>query len=131
MNLLLDTQVFLWWINDDPRLGRNTREALKKAKTDLVFSVASAWEIAIKSRLGRLLTPADLASFLTDQVSMNGCRILPVELRHAAQVRHHDDHHRDPFDRLLVAQGMVEGLTFVTSDAVISRYPVDVLDARR
>lgn len=131
MNLLLDTQAFLWWIDDDRRLGANTREALKDAGTEVVFSVVSAWEIAIKVGLGRLQAPTDLASFLSDQVILNGFRTLPIELAHAIRVRHLDDHHRDPFDRLLVAQAIVEDLTLVTSDAVICRYPVTVLDARR
>jgi len=103
VNLLLDTQVFLWWIDDDRRLGANTRDALKDAKNEVVFSVASAWEIAIKVRLGRLETPSDLASFLAEQITLNGFRTLSIELAHAIGVRHLTDHHRDPFDRLLVA----------------------------
>lgn len=131
MSLLLDTQVFLWWVNDDPRLGANARKALEDAGIQVVFSSASAWEIAIKARLGRLHAPPDLTTFLTDQITINGFRVLPIELEHAARVRHLDDHHRDPFDRLLVAQAILEGLTLVTSDAVIGRYPVNVLDARQ
>jgi len=131
VSLLLDTQVFLWWVNDDPRLGANARKALEDAGIQVVFSSASAWEIAIKARLGRLHAPPDLTTFLTDQITINGFRVLPIELEHAARVRHLDDHHRDPFDRLLVAQAILEGLTLVTSDAVIGRYPVNVLDARQ
>jgi PIN domain nuclease of toxin-antitoxin system len=112
-------------------LGTNARNELKNAGNDVVFSVASAWEIAIKARLGRLRTPLDLASFFADQIAISGFRVLPVELGHAARVRHLDDHHRDPFDRMLVAQAIVEGLTLVTSDAVIFRYPLPVLDAQR
>lgn len=129
MNLLLDTQSFLWWINDDRRLGATARATLRDARNEVMFSVASAWEIAIKARLGRLKAPKDLATFVADQIFINGFRILPIELGHAAAVRHLDDHHRDPFDRLLVAQAGVEGLTLVTSDAVIFRYSVRVLDA--
>ena len=131
MSLLLDTQVFLWWVNDDPRLGAKARKALEDAGIEVVFSAASAWEIAIKARLGRLHAPPDLATFLTDQITINGFRVLPIKLEHAARVRHLDDHHRDPFDRLLVAQAILEGLTLVTSDAVMDRYPVTVLDARQ
>lgn len=131
MSLLLDTQVFLWWVNDDPRLGAKARKALEDAGIEVVFSAASAWEIAIKARLGRLHAPPDLTTFLTDQITINGFRVLPIELKHAARVRHLDDHHRDPFDRLLVAQAILEGLTLVTSDAVMDRYPVTVLDAQR
>jgi PIN domain nuclease of toxin-antitoxin system len=131
MKLLLDTHVFLWWINNDRRLGQNTRAILKNPKSDVVFSVASAWEIAIKARLGHFRTPLDLASFLADQIARNGFRILPVELAHAVRVRHLDDHHRDPFDRLLVAQADTEDLILATSDPSIRRYPVTVLDAEQ
>ncbi len=131
MKLLLDTHVFLWWINNDRRLGQNITAILKDPGSDVVFSVASAWEIAIKARLGHLRTPLDLASFLAHQIALNGFRILPVELAHAARVRHLDDHHRDPFDRLLVAQADIEDLILATSDPSILRYPVTVLDAEQ
>ena len=124
MNLLLDTQAFLWWIDDDRRLGANARDALKDAKNEVVFSVASAWEIAIKVRLGRLETPSDLASFLADQITLNGFRTLPIELAHAIGVRHLDDHHRDPFDRLLVAQATVLRGPIVSADSQLDAYDV-------
>jgi len=131
MKLLLNTQVFLWWIDDDRRLGANAQAVLKNAKSNVAFSVASAWEIAIKARLGHLRTPPDLTSFLADQIARNGFRILPVELAHATRVRHLDDHHRDPFDRLLVAQANIEDLILVTSDPLIRCYPVTTLPAGR
>jgi PIN domain nuclease of toxin-antitoxin system len=131
VNLLLDTQAFLWWIDNDRRLGVTARVALQDPGNEVVFSVVSAWEIAIKARLGHLRTPPDLGSFLVDQIAINGFRILAVELTHAVRVRHLDDHHRDPFDRLLVAQAVTEDLTLVTSDPVVSRYPVAILAARR
>ena len=131
MNLLLDTQVFLWWIDDDRRLGTGARAAIEDAGNRVVFSVVSAWEIAIKAGLGRLRTPPDLGAFLADQIAINGFHVLPVELVHAIKVRDLDNHHRDPFDRLLVAQAIAEDLTMVTSDSVVSRYPVTTLAAER
>lgn len=125
MRLLLDTHVLLWWLADDPRLAEPARLAIGAGENDVVVSAASAWEIAIKSRLGKVSAPGDLEQQLAD----NGFLPLAVEVRHALGVRDLPDHHRDPFDRLLVAQAQIEGLTLVTVDPTIARYDVPVLAA--
>lgn len=120
--LLLDTHVFLLWRADDPQLEAAAREAI--AHADLVaVSAASAWEAAIKARLGRLRLPEPFATGVTD----SGFSELSVRFAHAERAADLPRHHADPFDRMLVAQAQIEGLTLVTHDRSIWRYDVPVL----
>ncbi|MCH7941935.1 MAG: type II toxin-antitoxin system VapC family toxin [Proteobacteria bacterium] len=125
MRALLDTHAFLWWVTDDARLSDTAREVIADGRNEIHFSAASGWEIAIKARLGRLTVPDDLARFMTDQIEQNGFRILAVELGHALRVHSLEDLHRDPFDRMLVAQSMVENLPIIGRDAQITAYGVE------
>jgi PIN domain nuclease of toxin-antitoxin system len=128
MRALLDTHAFLWWITDDPRLSRKARQFIATGTNTLFFSAASGWEIAIKAGLGRLtLDTKRIDSFVTDQMTLNAISSLPVQMNHALHVHSLASHHRDPFDRLLVAQAQLEDLPIITSDAVFSRYPVTIL----
>lgn len=124
--LLLDTRVWLWWQTADRRLGPATREAIAAA-VEVRFSVASAWEIAIKVSLGKLTLPprADIAA----ELARDGFDVLAIELSHAAAVTELPRHHPDPFDRMLVAQARVEDLTLVTADAALARYGVSIMRA--
>ncbi|MDQ3138621.1 MAG: type II toxin-antitoxin system VapC family toxin [Gemmatimonadota bacterium] len=123
MSLLLDTHVLIWW-DEGRRLAAQARRAIEDA--DAVYvSAASAWEIAIKTALGRLRP----SRTVEDAVRESGFLELPVTFRHAARVAVLPAHHRDPFDRLLVAQAEVEALTVVTRDPVFGRYPVAVIGA--
>ncbi|MFO8076747.1 MAG: type II toxin-antitoxin system VapC family toxin [Egibacteraceae bacterium] len=125
MRLLLDTHVLLWALADDPSLSTAARAAIVDGRNRVVASAVSAWEITIKRSLGKLRTPADLA----EAVAAHRFTPLAVSLEHALAVGALPDLHRDPFDRLLVAQAGVEGLTIVTRDRAIARYDVDVLGA--
>ncbi|MDQ4042664.1 MAG: type II toxin-antitoxin system VapC family toxin [Actinomycetota bacterium] len=127
MRVLLDTHAFLWWIGDDPRLSERAREVFSDGDNALVFSAASGWEIAIKARLGRLHVPEDLNTYLFRQLTENYTSVLPVHLSHALRVHALPDHHRDPFDRLLVAQAIVEEMPLLSADPRIARYPVEVV----
>lgn len=127
MRLLLDTQVFLWSIAATERLSRRARRVIEDGANDVFLSAASAWEIAIKAGLGRLSLPDDPERFVPEQMSANAFQPLPVELRHALAVFGLPKVHSDPFDRLLVAQAIAEGLTIVTSDERLGDYPVKVL----
>ena len=127
MRILLDTHVFLWWISDSPRLSAFAREAIADERNEVVFSVVSGWEIVIKAGVGKLELPDTPEKFLTEQISRNDVEVLPMYLRHALRVRALPDHHRDPFDRLLVAQAAVEGVPLVSADPEVSRYPVEAL----
>jgi PIN domain nuclease of toxin-antitoxin system len=124
---LLDTHVFLWWITDDERLSGRVREIISDGRNELFFSAASGWEIAIKVRLGRLEIPGNLERFVVDQVSRNAFQVLPIYLGHALHVHELPDHHRDPFDRILVSQAILEEMSLLSADSEIPRYPVEVV----
>ena len=126
MRALLDTHAFLWWITDDDRLSEKAREIISDGRNELLFSAVSGWEISIKAGLGRLELPEDLERFVVDQVSRNAFQVLPVYLSHALHVRKLPDHHRDPFDRLLVSQSILEGISLLSADPQIALYPVEV-----
>ena len=127
MRVLLNTHVFLWWITDDPRLSPRAREIIADGRNRLFLSAASGWEIAIKAKLGRLQLPDEPEHFIPEQLELNAIEALPVQMVHALHVYRLPDHHRDPFDRLLVAQAPLEKLPILTADPQIARYPVKVI----
>ena len=131
MKLLVDTQVWLWTLVDDVRLGPDARRLLAARKNEPLLSAASAWEIAIKFRLGKLVLPADPEAFVPSRLLRDGIGSLPVDVRHALRVASLPGLHRDPFDRLLVAQAQVEDLPILTADPLIGRYDVTVIPASR
>jgi PIN domain nuclease of toxin-antitoxin system len=122
MNVLLDTHAVLWWHEGDRRLGRTARRAIESAETVWV-SAACGWEVAIKMALGKLRVEATVA----DIVRSNHFTELPVALAHCERFALLELRHRDPFDRMLVAQAMVEGATLVTRDSALGAYGVPVL----
>ena len=126
MNLLLDTCVLLWWL-DDPTtlLSEQALTAIKEPDNKIIVSVVSAWEIAIKKALNKLEAPEDLKEMIID----SGFELMPVDYEHAWQVKDLPPHHRDPFDRLLVTQATVENLTLVTRDSYLEAYNVPILKA--
>lgn len=124
--VLLDTHVWLWWQAGDRRLGPLARRIIGAA-AEVRLSAASVWEMAIKVAIGKLTLPAD-ADF-ERELERDGFLALPVEIVHADRVRTLPRLHRDPFDRLLVAQALVEGLTLVTGDPALAQYAVPVVDA--
>ncbi len=127
MRALLDTHAFLWWISDDRRLSDRAREIIADGRNELYFSAASGWEISIKAGLGRLEVPEDLQRFISDQLSRNAFQSLPIYLSHALHTRTLPGHHRDPFDRILVSQALLEEMPLLSADLQISRYPVEVV----
>ena len=128
MRVLLDTHTFLWWTSEDGRrLSDRARDLLSDSSTDAMVSVASAWEIAIKVSTGRLEIEGDPESWVPERILRYGFSPLPVELPHALRAGRLPAIHRDPFDRLLIAQSQVEGIPIVTSDPAITRYEVDVI----
>ena len=127
MKALLDTHAFLWWINDDPRLSDTVRELVGNGESELFLSAASGWEIAIKMRLGRLEVREDPEQFIFEQLALNDIAVLPISMNHALRTAALPDHHRDPFDRMLVAQSQIEQLPIVTADPLIARYAVEVI----
>jgi PIN domain nuclease of toxin-antitoxin system len=124
MRLLLDTHAFLWWVGDSPKLSRRAKAAITKAANPCLVSVASGWEIAIKVSLGQLRVETALERFLPEQLAENGFQPLAIDFKHTARVARLPFHHRDPFDRMLVAQAIEEELVVVTADPVFARYGV-------
>ena len=125
--LLLDTHTFLWWVNDAPELTAAARRAIADANNVCYLSLSSCWEMAIKSSLGKLRLARPVERFVTEQITANGFTLLNIELRHMAKIEKLPFHHRDPFDRLLIAQAMTEKLTIVSADSVFADYGVKVL----
>jgi PIN domain nuclease of toxin-antitoxin system len=125
MRLLLDTHVWLWAVTNPERLNSASRDAIESA-TELVFSVASLWEIAIKHAAGKLRLELTLGEFRASIARMHSAE-LTIHSEHAMLAARLPPHHRDPFDRMLVAQAKVEDLTLATADAVVKAYDVRVL----
>lgn len=124
MRLLLDTQVFIWLTSEPERLPEPVSFALRDVGNDLVVSAATVWEIAIKVAKGKLDYPLDQ---ILAQVSAIGAALVSMTPDHALAAAGLPRHHEDPFDRMLVAQSRLEGLTLVSSDALIAQYDVDIL----
>ena len=122
MAVLLDTQAFLWWVTDDPRLSKRAGRTI--AADECLLSLASCWEMAIKVSLRKLTLPGPVDRFVQEQLEVNGFTLLAVSLGHVAGVAAMPFHHRDPFDRLLAAQARHEELDLVSSDSVFGKYGV-------
>jgi len=127
MRLILDTHVFLWWIVDSPQLSSRVRDVMRNPANELFLSVASAWEIAIKVNLGRLRPPDRPDRFIPGQLMKNAIEPLPVEMSHALYVSRLPAIHRDPFDRTIIAQSILEKMPVVTRDADIAKYKTKTL----
>jgi PIN domain nuclease of toxin-antitoxin system len=127
MQALLDTNAFLWWVTDDPKLSLKAREAIANPQNVLFFSIISAWEIIIKAQLGKLPLPESPESYIPNRVSYYGFQVLTVKMSHVLQLWKLDLHHNDPFDRLLIAQSQTENIPIITADAKFSLYPVKLV----
>ena len=127
MKALLDTHAFIWWVTDDSRLSSTARGIIADEGNVLFLSAASAWEIVIKVRLGKLNLPEPPETYIPSRLTMNRFESLPIQMVHALQVVNLPDFHRDPFDRIIIAQSQVEKMPIVTVDTQVTRYPVDVI----
>ncbi|MFW5882957.1 MAG: type II toxin-antitoxin system VapC family toxin [Verrucomicrobiota bacterium] len=126
MRYLLDTHVLLWWRQDDPRLPHRWDRVLGAPEEhELLFSVVSIWEIAIKRSLGKLRMDISTEAFAGTLVSQHGFRRIPLEVHEIARIEKLPDHHRDPFDRLLIAQAIELRATALTNDAHWPHYPIE------
>ncbi|HXM57373.1 MAG TPA: type II toxin-antitoxin system VapC family toxin [Candidatus Dormibacteraeota bacterium] len=125
MRLLLDTHTLLWWLSNDPSLTQVARAAIGRPEADVAVSAASAWEVAIKTSLGKLTAPPDLEA----QLTRHRFTPLPITVGHALVAGSLPRHHDDPFDRMLVAQARLEGMTLVTRDLRIGLYGVPTIPA--
>ncbi len=124
MRLILDTHAFLWWVDDSPALPPKARNAIADPGNECLLSLASCWEMAIKSSLGKLRLPEPIERFIPAQLAANAIRQLPIDFRHVARVAGLAFHHRDPFDRLIAAQALEEDSAVVSGDRVFRKYGV-------
>jgi PIN domain nuclease of toxin-antitoxin system len=123
MRLLLDTQVLLWWVTGEPRIGAAAHEAIRNRDNAVFVSAITGFEIETKKKIGKL----DAPDVLSDLLSAKGFEELPVTLVHGLEAGRLPLHHKDPFDRILVAQARCEDLTLVTADGMLSKYEVNTL----
>lgn len=127
MKFLLDTHIFLWWILEDPKLPRAAGDVIADSDNELYLSSASTWEMIIKSTLGKLSLPASPEIFVNEQLQLNAISPLPITIEHTFALATLPMLHKDPFDRMLIAQAIHENLTLITDDPIIKQYPVKVL----
>ena len=123
MKLLLDTHAALWWLADDSRFGTEAERQLTDDSNEILLSAVVVWEVALKRSLGKLEAPGDLVTTYLG----GGAQALPLSLEHAAAVERLPWHHRDPFDRMLIAQGMIEGAAIVSRDEALRPYGVQIV----
>jgi len=126
MKALLDTHTFLWAITGDKRLSRRAQE-LFCGPSDLWLSVASIWEILIKVQIGKLDLPLPAGPYLVKKLAQNRIETLPLSLDHVLKIERLPMHHRDPFDRVIIAQSLEENLSLITSDPIFEKYPVKLI----
>jgi PIN domain nuclease of toxin-antitoxin system len=128
---LLDTGVWLWSVGEPTRISSKAREVIVDTKEDVFLSAVTSWEVAIKAGSGKLRLPEPPDLYVPRRMASQGLRPLAVSHLHALAVFALPGHHRDPFDRLLIAQAQVENMTLITADRMVERYPVQVLWAGR
>lgn len=127
MNVLLDTHAFIWWLDDDDRLSRRARRLILAADTGVFVSSATAWEMATKVRLGKVRDANGAVSRLGALIAERGMSELAISVAHAVEAGSLPGPHRDPFDRMLIAQARIEGLPIVSADPVFVKYGVSVV----
>ena len=127
MKVLLDTHTFLWWNMDSPQLSPKAKEVIANPDTDVYFSAASAWEIAIKHQKGRLSLPESPDKYVISRIRYYGFEALPIQISHTLKTNSLPMIHADPFDRILIAQCEMENMKLISSDEMIHQYDVDVI----
>ncbi len=126
MKLLLDTHAFIWWDSDPEKLSPRALALCEDPANQLHLSVASLWEIKIKAQLDKLKLSSPLSDIVSAQREANSLFLISIEANHAYALDDLPDHHKDPFDRMIIAQARAEGLRLISHDSIIRRYPVDV-----
>lgn len=126
---LLDTHVFLWGLSDRSRLSPETRAILEDPRDETRLSVASSWEIGIKYAAGKLQLPEPPSVFLPDRLDLTATSLVSITQHHVLRAAELPAHHKDPFDRVIVAQAQTLGIPLITADAAVKRYDVEIIDA--
>jgi PIN domain nuclease of toxin-antitoxin system len=124
MNLLLDTHTFLWFVNDDPRLGNHLKDLIENENNIRYLSIASLWEMSIKYNLGKLTLAPSYEEFVEQEIITSSINLLNIELEHLKINATLPFHHRDPFDRIIIAQSIAENIPVITVDSVFNKYSI-------
>ena len=124
MKFIADTHAFIWFVTDSPQLSASAKKLFESPDSERFFSMASIWEIAIKTNLGKLSFDKPLEQFLPEQIALNYIRLLDISLSHALRVSTLPFHHRDPFDRMIAAQSLAENLPVLSNDNALDAYGV-------
>ncbi|MGP8329792.1 MAG: type II toxin-antitoxin system VapC family toxin [Methanosarcinaceae archaeon] len=127
MKLLLDTHTFVWWDSEPDKLSSRVFELCQHQDNTLILSVVSVWEMQIKSQLGKLKLTQSLDDLIEGQRSTNQVEILPIKLSHVLELQNLPSHHKDPFDRLLIAQMNIENVVLLSKDTILSEYSANVI----
>jgi PIN domain nuclease of toxin-antitoxin system len=127
MKYLLDTHAFLWFVTDDDRLSSKAKSIIQNSNNEIYFSAASAWEISIKAKLGRLKLGGDLESFIIEQLTENSFGPLAITVSHSLYTEKLPQIHKDPFDRIMISQSKVENMVMITRDKEIGEYKVSTV----
>lgn len=127
MKILLDTHTFIWWIANPSLLSRKACSFLEDQNSELFLSIASVWEIAIKANLGKLELREPIEKLIPEQLNLNSISLLPIQLKHIFELSHLAPLHKDPFDRLLIAQSRTEKIPILSNDHIIKKYGAKVL----
>lgn len=127
MKLLFDTHTFIWWDSDPSQLSHQVLELCHNPENTLILSIATVWEMQIKSQLGKLNLALPLDEYVRTQQQANGFYILPIHLEHVFKLNELPLHHKDPFDRLLIAQAAIEDAVLLSKDRIFATYPINVL----
>lgn len=127
MKLLLDTHAFLWANNQSEQLGSTAKSLLSSGEHELCISMATPWEMQIKHQLGKLVLAKPIEELVNINRQENNLQLLPIELAHISYLAQLPQHHKDPFDRIIIAQAIIEGMTVLTVDNAFADYPVQVV----
>jgi PIN domain nuclease of toxin-antitoxin system len=127
VRVLVDTHVFIWYVQSSDRLPSSVTAMINDGRNDILLSIASGWEMAIKQSTGKLNLGTPYASFISEQMRLNSMELLPVRLEHLDLITTLPLHHRDPFDRPLIARAIVEDIVLISADSVFALYPVRLM----
>ncbi|MEL6164246.1 MAG: type II toxin-antitoxin system VapC family toxin [Cyanobacteria bacterium J06628_3] len=127
MKLLLDSHVLIWWASSSEKISKKVYNIINDTNNTLLFSLASVWEMQIKFQLGKLNLNSNLPTLIDNQQRVNNLQLLPIELNHIYALNNLPPHHKDPFDRLLIAQAIVEKIPLASIDEVFDNYPIQRL----
>jgi len=127
MKIILDTHIFLWLITDNDRLSDKSKHAFTNSDNELFFSIASYWEICIKISIGKLKLSKNWDKIIKDELMVNSVKLLPISTEHCLQITQLPFHHRDPFDRIIISQAIIEQMHIMTINSYFSQYEVNIV----